>query len=115
VTKTCEHCGQEMAPDNPYYIGEKLGDYSYWEYWADTREGEQASVPGVGVVTVVAKSTRFGEDQGEDDRPAFIIFEIGGQFYRKNGRADSYGEVTWHGGFTHAVKKVVQTETWENA
>lgn len=113
-THECHICGTVLPASHPYGIGEKLGDYSYgWESWADTKEGEKTSVPGVGVVTLVAKSVLFGEDQGEDRRPAFMIFEIGGQFYRKNGYADSYGEVSWTGGFLPAVKKVVQTETWE--
>lgn len=113
--KTCNFCGAEMNDDHPYLIGEKLDGHAYgWEYWADQEDGEQTSVPGVGVVTVVAKHVRYGEDQGEDDRPVFIIFEINGQFYRKNGTADSYGEVSWlTGGFLPAVKKTVTKKVFE--
>ena len=112
---SCVHCGTELAADHPYLLGEKLANYSYgWESWADEKDGAQVSVPGVGVVTVVAKHTMYGEDQGEDDRPVFIIFEINGQFYRKNGTADSYGEVSWNtGGFLPAVKKIVTKEVFE--
>lgn len=118
VDNKCQFCGSHVPNDHPHFIGEKLiaKTWDGWQGWADYKDGTQVTVEGLGVVTVVAKHATYGEDQGEDDRPVFIIFEINGQFYRKNGTADSYGEVNWNaGGFTHAVEKTVEVKTWEVA
>ena len=115
----CQYCGAEVTAEHAHYVGEKILKAVGWGGWEDLaayRDGQQLSVPGLGVVTLVAKHVKYGEEQGEDDRPVFMIFEVGGQFYRKNGIADSYGEVNWNaGGFVPAVQKTVQVKTWEVA
>lgn len=114
----CQFCGSQIPADHAYWIGEKMVKHGWtgWEGWADYRDGQQVSVPGLGVVTMVAKSIAYGEEQGEDSRPVFMIFEVNGQYYRKNGTADSYGEINWNaGGFLPAVQKTVEVKTWETA
>lgn len=113
MSKSCEFCGADMAADHPFFIGEKMLNHSWsgWEQYEHMRDGEQISVTGLGVVTMVAKHIAYGEEQEADNRPIFMIFEINGQYYRKSGVADSYGERNWNaGGFLPAVKKTKVVE-----
>lgn len=119
VDNKCQFCGSNISADHAYHVGEKILKATGWGGWDDLaqyRDGQQLTVPDLGVVTMVAKHVKYGEDQGEDLRPVFMIFEVNGQFYRKNGYADSYGEVSWNtGGFVLAVQKTVEVKTWEAA
>lgn len=119
IESKCTFCGSTIPADHAYHIGEKILKHTGWSGWdslANYGDGQQFTVQGLGVVTMVAKHTKYGEEQGEDNRPVFMIFELNGQFYRKNGMADSYGEVNWsQGGFVLAVQRTVEVKTWEAA
>lgn len=115
----CQYCGSHIDAEHPYFIGqqiEKHMPYEGFEWWERIGDGRTVEVKNLGTVTVVAKHVSYGEDQGEDSRPIFIIFEVDGKYYRKSGIANSYGERNWGaGGFLPAVQKVVVTKVWEDA
>lgn len=109
----CEHCGTDLPLDHPVGVGLKIEEQYDWEYWEILDDGASRTVDGLGPVVLVASNVQFREEQGDGNRPAFLIFEVAGKFYRKNGYANSYGEVFWTGEFLDAVKKTVTKEVWE--
>lgn len=123
--ETCKWCGSSVGADNPMLLDNLMNEVQVgaaswhrgWGYWAELNDGDQVSVHGQGAVdgvwTLVAKSVKYGEEQGEDERPVFLILERGGQFYRKNGVANSYGEVMWNGPFRFAIEKTITTKVYE--
>ena len=119
MSKECEWCGAEVTETSAYLLGKKLdevviGYNSFWGRMSQLEDGDQLSVNGFGVWTMIAKNTVFGEDQGNDNRQAFMILESSGILYRKNGTVDSYGdEADWRGPFKNAIKKIVEAVTYE--
>lgn len=100
----CLSCGTEV--DKTLYNMGKAIDESYgWWSWAREPEGRRIVVPGYGEVTMVAKSVNAHAEEGESWQEVFMIFEVGGAFYRKNGHGDSYGSVEWDDAFVKVAAK----------
>lgn len=104
----CTQCGHEVGDNSPAGIALKItaSHVISWDYIEDTREDRSFDLPGFGTATMVARSLPHGEEQGDDQREAYLIFELNGSLYRKDGYADSYGERSWYG----SVKPVTVKE-----
>lgn len=108
----CRSCGQEMPQLNS--LNERMTAYKNWWWWVEQPEGWKEEIYGLGLVTLVAKSTEFYEDQGEPDRVGFLVFDIDGAGFRINCSVDSYGDINWGRNMLYPARAVVKTvTTWE--
>jgi len=110
----CPTCNTELDTSHPAYNLAKLMEYvgnNHWSMFDGCSEGTGVNVPGATLPINIAsiKSTYNTGDvdvngyYGESALPqgstfdAYIVFQIGDQYYRKTGTGDSYGEVSWDG------------------
>lgn len=93
-----------------------------WYDISRKKEGDAFTIGQLGTFTLIAKAGfDYNEEQGEDDRHAFVIISHTPQsnstpiLLRKDGSVDSYGEVTWNGIMrpVKARETVVTTYTYE--
>lgn len=104
----CPTCHQAIRPMNSLEMSVQksiLNVHDWWE-WDDVRDGYESCG-----VRLFAKDTSYSFEYA--DNPVFMIFEIGGAFYRKDGVKSSYGECDWSGRFRE-VRPVEQRQAaWE--
>jgi hypothetical protein len=113
----CPTCDQEVGVGSAVVVAAAIGgDRDYiWKEFEDRDEDTVVGIyPGLGQLWLRFKRVDYDESQGDDERPAFMVFEINGKFYKKEGEADSYGEVSWRGGkFSEVQPKTKTIQTWE--
>lgn len=109
----CPTCDTVLPADHAVEIGNKINQYVYWDVLAYKSDGHTFVVPGLGEVTLLAKNTSTHEEMGEDRQEVFMVFEIGGRFYKKLGFGDSYGEIEWDGPFKEVVKTTKVVDTYD--
>ena len=92
----CPTCGQSVVNNHAAGLAITLAEKINRDAW-DRPQGTVWQLPfDLGTVTVVARSVPQFEDQGTES-DAFIIFELQGFLFRKDGTCDSYGRSSWHG------------------
>jgi hypothetical protein len=104
----CSSCHQYVRPTNSLEMSVQksiLNVHDWWE-WDGAADGYECCG-----VRLFASDTSYSFEYA--DNPVFMIFEIGGAFYRKDGVKSSYGECDWSGRFRE-VRPVSATErAWE--
>lgn len=118
----CPTCHTELPGDHFAIIGKTLEDFRDWSAYESTYSfpgGKTFNIPGLGDVKLVKKSTECGSLDSYGDIPSgvefetFIIFEINGRYFRKEGTGDSYGRVTWNGTFKEVFPKAKTVTVYE--
>lgn len=110
----CTQCGQQVPDNSPAATALKITAASiYWDSIEDVREDGTFSLSGFGTATMVARSLPSGEMQGGDFREAYLVFELNGNLYRKDGIADSYGERNWTGTVKPVTVREKLVKTYE--
>lgn len=113
----CTGCNRAIDTDGPLTATEVAQAFSRNTNW-DYINGSNVVVRGQRFQVKVVQ--KYSEDMPRDeyDRQGstyeqYIIFEIGGQFFRKDGIADSYGDVTWGGGIRKVEAKTKTIQVFE--
>lgn len=120
IIERCPVCGSNVAGNEGMQVAAQFqkfvddAEYRFggsWDFWASKPEGFTLSCGELRDVRLIAKNVHFQESQG-DERAAFMIFDVGGvALLRKDGTADSYGEVSWTFGHLRPVTRVEKTIT----
>lgn len=121
MSDKCEHCGGELDPQGDVALGKRLDGMVIWDSVADQQVGIPKTYEHNGgygkfaayAITVIAVSKGFGEDMGNHDREAFIIFVCDGFLMKKKGTVTSYGEVHWNGSCRSTIAKEQVKQMWE--
>lgn len=87
-----------------FFSDEVDRESDYWYYgdpdgvWAKLERAsltEAFDVPGVGLVQKVAEYQDYSDYQGADN-DNYMVYSVGVEFWRVDGRKDSYGNSTWY-------------------
>lgn len=89
-----------------------------WEAWADSNAYGAGTKPQL-VKLVEWELDEVPGDGWYESHPqgheglCYLIFEVGGRFYRKTGTTDSYGRRSWDGKFREVTKGEVIVTKYE--
>jgi hypothetical protein len=119
-TEVCPFCdrpldnpGAELAVKFARSMDKREIPSMNWERLADADPGSLFPTKEYGPIHVVAAHYDEEERNHGGDSEAFIILEIGGFLFRKNGTSDSYGETTWNGDFKPVMMKTKNVTVYE--
>jgi hypothetical protein len=131
MTTQCPYCKSEITEDNPVLAIQTLRNWISTHIGWDAFESDHSypvgkvfSIAGK-PAKVVAKKTTY--DTGDIDRDGYygselpqgtifetyIVIEYAGNFFKKLGEGDSYGEVAWNGELLPVTPKVKTVEVYE--
>lgn len=119
VTEVCPYC--ERPLDNPaaeaaVKFGRDVdaGKLPTWYTISQMADGETKQLTGGwGLLHKIATAEYDDERNHGGDMDAFIIFEVGGHLFRKNGVSDSYGETSWNGMLKPVIRKTQTVTVYE--
>lgn len=91
----CSECGSVKVPPNLIEIANAVREYSgyAWSFWESSYRctiGEAYLVPKVGKVTLIDRNF-------DNDSNYFMVWEIGGEYYKVTGSYSSYNDTYWDG------------------
>lgn len=116
----CPLCKNHLAADSGAAVAVRFAalidggtvawPHGSWEGICDRVAETEAFRVAPHTAIVIAKSgTNYGESQGEDRRPVFMILEVDGHLIRKDGYVDSYGEQVAWTGLCYPVSRIEKT------
>ncbi len=88
-----------------HYADEKFDD-PYWYTWFDRdRTNEIHEIPGLGEIKVAACNLVKDVSYAEHSEIIWMVFEVAGAFYKKEGKHMSYSGTEWIPGMRIVVPK----------
>lgn len=114
MSEKCPTCGQFTIVTDLDGIKERLKNYDddhgsgyAWGFWerSSTIAGAEYIIPGIGLVTLVERNYDI-------DSHIFIVWQIGGDYYKLSGYYSSYSDSQWTG-FKKVERKVRSAYVYE--
>lgn len=106
----CPCCGQANVPLNVIELANAVRQYSpygwgFWESSYRSEIGKEYFIPRVGKVVLIERNF-------DNDSQYFMVWEIGGEYYKVTGQYDSYSDTYWDG-FRKVEKKEKVVHVYE--
>lgn len=110
----CPTCLTEVDDSHAVGIAMQIEKSTSWDSLAHAGKYNKAvNVTGLGPAFVLALSVPDDDWEGQGVEPeCFMIIDLAGRLFRKNGTASSYGEPSWHGAFIEVKAQTAPVTEW---
>lgn len=129
----CKYCNTQLDAEHSAVISQLIEESMTWSRFESTNSSwgmQDKAVISIGngkTVTLAARKLKPMPDEmedgyyaGESEYPqgteyeVFVILQYGERYFKKTGKADSYGEINWDSGRVAEVKpRIVSATVWE--